>query len=113
MNGSGRGPTLVLIAYTECVAVTYRVRKSGPPQCRFEASSGTRTLPRRSPLGANTHTPPGAVTHTLPEASHFMPSGTPASRSDLSPLAKVRPKPSEPSGLTSNTRMLACTVSLT
>ena len=57
--------------------------------------------------------PPGAVTQTLPFASHFIPSGTPASREDWIPCAKSRPCESEPSGATSNTRMRARVVSLT
>ena len=56
--------------------------------------------------------PPGAVTQTLPFASHFIPSGRPASREDWIPWAKSRPCESEPSGATSYTRMRARVVSL-
>ena len=57
--------------------------------------------------------PPGAVTQTLPLASHFIPSGTPASREDRIPCAKSRPCEREPPEATSNTRMSARVVSLT
>jgi hypothetical protein len=49
----------------------------------------------------------------LPSASHFIPSGTPGFRLSRMPLAKTRPFDSLPSPPTSNTRMFACSVSLT
>ena len=42
-----------------------------------------------------------------------MPSGRPGSRSETMPLANTRPFRSDPYVLTSNTRISACTVSLT
>ena len=51
MNGSTLAPTFVSAAYTDVVAHTNSVRQSSPPQCRFAATSGMRTVPSCAPRG--------------------------------------------------------------
>ena len=51
MNGSTLAPTFVSTAYTDVVAHTNSVRQSSPPQCRFAAISGMRTVPSSAPRG--------------------------------------------------------------
>src|SRR5215510_2169929 len=55
------------------------MRRSAPPNAKFTACSGQRTIPRRLPSGANTQMPPGPVQYTRPMLSTFSPSGIPGS----------------------------------
>ena len=103
VNGYPRGnaaPGVVIRSeYTDVRAVNSIVRKSGPPNAQFAGISGTRMMPKCSPSGANTHTPPEPVQYTRPSASTFIPSGTPSSADAM--LPNTRLLLSDPSDATS------------
>ena len=98
-RGNGALGVVMRRLYTDVRAVNSMVRKSGPPNAQFAGISGTRMIPRCSPSGANTHTPPEPVQYTRPSASTFMPSGTPSSADAM--LPNIRLLLSDPSAATS------------
>src|SRR5262249_3467152 len=102
--GSGGGPTSVRTTWTVVEGIRNSERMSSPPQARLPDASGVATVPRWTPSGVSTHTPPGPVTQTLPCSSHSIPSTLP-SRGIPLPMfsANRRPLLSEPSGATSKT----------
>src|SRR5215813_2937298 len=106
MYGSRRGPASVRIEYRDDVDGMKSVCQSGPPHVRLPTFSGTPIVPRCSPDGEITQTPPGPVTQTFPRSSHFIPSGIPSSITPLpTPSKNIRPLESEPSLSTSQTLM--------
>ena len=84
------------------------------PRSRLATSSGTRTLPSRSPLGrvdpdaARRRHPDIAALIAFHAVGHAL-----LEFDERMPVANIRPFDSEPSAATSKTRISACTVSLT
>src|SRR5262249_8173544 len=51
------------------VSAAQQLRRSAPPNAKFTACSGQRTIPTRLPSGANTQMPAGTVQYTRPMLS--------------------------------------------